>query len=185
MSQEFCVKGPFEIIRGCAPDAKYQKKFWEGVEKTVPYLVNAKGAYVFSLRNRSNYLPVYVGITGNNFKQEVLSNANCLKIAHDLKGKRGVLCVHLIAQPKNTHPGFSVNVSPERLRWIERFLIFLCRRKNDKLLNKSHTAFLNSVKIIGLSGKITKGNPRPKLKASATSLSGQPANILRPMECLS
>jgi hypothetical protein len=134
MSQEFCVKGPFKIIRECAPNAKYQKEFWKRVEKTVPYLVNAKGAYVFSLRNGSNYLPVYVGITGNNFKQEVLNKANCLKISHDLKDKRGVLCVHLIAQPKNTHRGFSVNVSPERLHWIERFLIFLCRRKNVVLL---------------------------------------------------
>jgi hypothetical protein len=58
MSQELCVKGPFKIIRGCAPNAKYQKEFWEGVEKTVPYLVNAKGAYVFSLRNGSNYLGI-------------------------------------------------------------------------------------------------------------------------------
>lgn len=167
MSNSFHVFGPYPIDRKNVFASKWQAEAWELVEEEDPGLSYARGAYLFSMRNKGNYKPLYVGITHRqDFRREVLNTNNLLKIASDWKHLKGTLCVHLLAKPKESHAGFSIGIGANELRWLEVMLIFSGRRKNPDLLNKKHMKFLDSVQIHQVTGKEKIKGKRPEKVSS-------------------
>jgi hypothetical protein len=171
MASKFQVFGPFKCKKDAIADRVHQKSVWQEIEERFPGLSNAHGVYLFSLRNKSNYKPVYVGKTARTFKVEAFNSNNLVKFLAKLKGQKGTLCLHLLAKPKLIHSGFAV-VSGNQLDWMEVFILFLCRQKNPAMLNKSHTKFLSSVEISGITSGFVRGRTPPNLATfrNATSL---------------
>jgi hypothetical protein len=66
-----------------------------------------------------------------------------------------VLCLHLLARPKETQRGFSKEVGHKELYWIEDFIQQMCRIKNPELCNVAKSVFLLKTSIEGL----TDGTP--------------------------
>jgi hypothetical protein len=64
-------------------------------------------------------------------------------------------CIHVLAKRKNKQKGFSKSIDDTWLQSLESLMIFICRRKNPKLANKKHTAWLDGIGIKGItaSGK--------------------------------
>lgn len=161
-TSSFHVYGPYPINRDKVFEGKWRSEAWGEVDEEEHGLSYAQGAYLFSLRNKGNYKPLYVGITHKqDFRREVLGTHNLLKIAKDWKSTKGTICVHLLAKPKSSHSGFSVRISPEELKWLEVMLIFSGRRKNPDLLNKKHMKFLDSVQINHVTGREKIKGKRP------------------------
>jgi len=95
-STAFKVYGPFEIEnKQKIYDREYQKTFWSECvedEQDNYQLSLAKGIYLFSLRNATNYCPQYVGMTARDFRTEVFNDRNLLRIiVTKLANERGVL----------------------------------------------------------------------------------------------
>jgi hypothetical protein len=158
MAQPFEVYGPFMFNRKIVAEKEHRKKVWATIDEQYRFLSEARGAYLLSLRNKQNYKPVYVGITNSlGFSKEVFNSSNLVKILHRLKGHRGTLCVHLFAKPKSVHTGFSINIPPDRLDWIEVMLLWCCRRKDPNMLNKSNTLFLEDVEIKHVTSQFKRG----------------------------
>jgi hypothetical protein len=103
MGNPFQIIGPFSINGAKVADKEYQKTFWSERDEEYPQLSEANGLYVFSLRNGSNYEPNYVGMTKREFRKEVFNPPNVVKILNDFAPKRGELCVHLLAKPRDSH----------------------------------------------------------------------------------
>jgi len=112
-------------------------------------LSEANGLYVFSLRNGSNYEPNYVGMTKREFRKEVFNPPNVVKILNDFAPKRGELCVHLLAKPRDSNAGFSA-INKKTLLWTEMFLLLLCRKKNPEILNIVGHSFLENCGMEGI-----------------------------------
>jgi hypothetical protein len=156
----FKIFGPFEISnKQSVSDRERQKVFWcdcvDSTDDTCFELSFAKGIYLFSLRNGSNFNPQYVGMTERDFRSEVFSNKNLVMILSKLLEEKGVLCLHLLAKPKVAQRGFSKNINGKELFWIEDFIQQMCRIKNPDLLNVGKSSFLLRTAIAG----ITDGNP--------------------------
>jgi hypothetical protein len=130
----FQIYGLFEILQPKRIyENEYQKRFCDDCDKIHSRLSDAKGLYLFSLRNRSNYTPEYVGITCEQiFSKEVFSFKNKVMILGPLSDEWGVLCLHLLAKPNDTRDGFSKDISKKTLVWTEHFLIQLCCKKKSK-----------------------------------------------------
>ncbi|REF87901.1 hypothetical protein DES32_1538 [Methylovirgula ligni] len=166
MSSYFRVYGPFVCDKLEIRKKERQKQFWETVESEVEYLPPAQGVYLFSLRNGSNYMPQYVGITQKQgFHKEVFNNANLTKILGDWRGIKGTLCIHLLARPKDKQKGFSTNVSKEVLKYLERLILAWGRKKNPKMLNIAHAKFLDSVEIEDITTNFSKGKARQPISS--------------------
>src|SRR6516164_3279792 len=109
-SSAFKVYGPFEIEnKEKIYDREFQKAFWSTcveAEEDNYELSEAKGIYLFSLRNATNYSPQYVGMTCRDFRTEVFNDRNLLRIITTIAKDRG-LCLHLLARPKDVQRGFS------------------------------------------------------------------------------
>ena len=105
---------------------------------------------MFSLRNATNYSPQYVGMTCRDFRTEVFNDRNLLRIITTIAKDRGVLCLHLLAKPKEVQRGFSKDVGDRELLWIEDFLQQMCRMKNPDLYNIAKSTFLLKTSIEGL-----------------------------------
>ena len=131
MGNPFQIYGPFEVAKPKVADKDYQKTFWAECDEAYPQLSGAKGLYLFSLRNGSNYKPQYVGITKRDFTKEVFNNNNLVKILNNFAREKGTLCLHLLAKPKDVNAGFS-NIRTKTLLWTEMFLLLLCRKKNQR-----------------------------------------------------
>lgn len=163
----FQIFGPFEVNK---PDRIYerphQRLFWESCDNQHPGLSEAKGLYVFSIRNRTNFAPAYVGITSEQtFSLEVFNAKNKVMILGPLSKQRGVLCLHFLAKPNGVNSGFSKNVSKKTLIWTEMFLIQLCMRKNPELLNLKGAQFLETTSIESVTDGIpTKGPSANRIK---------------------
>jgi hypothetical protein len=159
MSTCFKVYGPFEIPnKQKIYEPARQEAFWsEGVDDEADnyQLSLAKGIYLFSLRNATNYTPQYVGMTCRDFRTEVFNDRNLLTILTNLARERGVLCLHLLARPKETQRGFSKDIGEKELYWIEDFIQQMCRMKNPDLCNIAKSTFLLKTSIEGL----TDGTP--------------------------
>ena len=71
MANHFQIYGPFEIEKLKIVDKKHQNAFWSDCEDDEMHyqLSLAKGLYLFSLRNASNYSPQYVGMTERDFRE--------------------------------------------------------------------------------------------------------------------
>jgi hypothetical protein len=67
-----------------------------------------------------------------------------------LLAERGVLCLHLLAKPKDAQRGFSKDVSTKELFWLEDFIQQMCRMKNPDLCNIGKSTFLLKAAIEGL-----------------------------------
>ena len=155
MSTCFKVYGPFEIPnKQKIYDPARQEAFWSDCvddEQDNYQLSFAKGIYLFSLRNAANYTPQYVGMTcSQDFRREVFNDRNLLTILTTIAKDRGVLCLHLLARPKETQRGFSKDVGLKELYWIEDFIQQMCRIKNPDLCNVAKSNFLLKTSIEGL-----------------------------------
>jgi len=161
MDVPFKIFGPFEVEdKQKVYDREYQKEFWSDcVERDEEHfqLSEAKGIYLFSLRNATNYNPQYVGMTELDFKSEVFSKKNIVMIDHYF-GK-GVLCLHLLAKP-NPQRGFSINISGKELYWIEDFIQQMCRMKNPELRNIGKSKFLLKAAIEGITDNTSSRGER-------------------------
>lgn len=146
----FQIFGPFEVNGTKVADKEYQKAFWSECDEDYAQLSEANGLYVFSLSIGSNFDPNYVGITKKrDFSQEVFNPSNVVKILNSFVPKKGKLCLHLLAKPKDNNAGFYR--SPKRsLLWTEMFLLMLCRKKNPEILNIAGHAFLEDCAIEGV-----------------------------------
>ena len=149
MGNPFQIFGPFEVDGAKIADKEYQKTFWNECDEEYAQLSEANGLYIFSLGNGSNYDPNYVGITKRDFTKEVFNPSNVVKILNDFAPKRGRLCLHLLAKPKDTNVGF-YRSSKKSLLWTEMFLLMLCRKKNPEILNIVGHAFLEDCAIAGI-----------------------------------
>ena len=61
-----------------------------------------------------------------------------------------MLCLHLLAKPKPTQKGFTINISDKQLYWIEDYIQQTCRIKNPYLLNIGKSKFLLKTAIEGI-----------------------------------
>ena len=86
MGTPFCVYGPFEFDRKRINELDYRNAQWAEIDEEHYFISEAKGAYLISVRNGSNYRPLYVGVTHQvRFKGEVFNNSNLLTaIMHDV-----------------------------------------------------------------------------------------------------
>lgn len=113
METPFKIYGPFEIEdKQKVYNRDYQKEFWSSCvddEDEHYKLSEAKGLYLFSLRHDPNFTPWYVGMTERDFRREVFTDRNMLMILAKLTEEHGVLCLHLLAKPKQAQRGFSTN----------------------------------------------------------------------------
>ena len=152
MSECFKIYGPFEIEnKQKIVDREHQNAYWSDlVDKQYYDLSFAKGIYLFSLRNAENYNPQYVGMTERDFRTEVFNDRNTVMIFKHFLPERGVLCLHLLAKPKETQRGFSINIGDKELYWIEDFIQQTCRIKNPDLLNIGKSKFLIKTAIEGI-----------------------------------
>ncbi len=165
MGTPFCVYGPFEFDRKRINELDYRNAQWAEIDEEHYFISEAKGAYLISVRNGSNYRPLYVGVTHQvRFKGEVFNKSNLLNIATKLRGS-GTLTVHLLAKPKKRQKGFSTTISKDVTRWVEIFVLFLGRTKNRHMWNKAHTRFLEETEIEGVTGSLSRG-PTAKNVAS-------------------
>jgi hypothetical protein len=146
----FQVLGPFEIKGEKVKETDYQKAFWSEIDEEFTQLSEATGLYLFSLCNGSNFDPHYVGITKRQFSKEVFNPSNVVKIIGTLVPKKGKVCLHLLAKPKDPpYVGF-YKASKRSLLWTEMFLLMLCRRKNEEILNIAGHTFLEDCAIEGI-----------------------------------
>jgi hypothetical protein len=152
MSDCFKIYGPFVIEnKQKIVDRDRQNDFWnECVDNVFFELSFAKGIYLFSLKNAENYNPQYVGMTERDFRTEVFNDRNTVMIFKHFLEERGVLCLHLLAKPKPTQRGFSINISDKELFWIEDYIQQTCRIKNPYLLNIGKSKFLLKTAIEGI-----------------------------------
>jgi hypothetical protein len=158
----FQIYGPFEVEKPeKIYDNDYRNAFWEACDNQYPHLSEAKGVYLFSLRNATNYTPAYVGMTCDQiFCQEVFSAKNKVMILGPLSYERGVLCLHLLAKPNDANGGFSKDISEKTLLWTETFLIQLCHRKNPDLQNSMGSQFIKTTAIANITDNFrAKGPP--------------------------
>jgi hypothetical protein len=166
MSACFKVYGPFEIPnKQKIYDPARQEAFWTKceTEEDINYELSlAKGIYLFSLRNATNYSPQYVGMTSRTFREEVFNDRNVLRIITTISPNRGVLCLHLLAKPKEQRRGFSKDIDDKELFWIEDFLQQMCRMKNPDLCNISKATFLLKASIEGLTDGTSHRSDRIK-----------------------
>ncbi len=165
MENPFKIYGPFEVVKQKVADREHQKEFWsdcEAKDETHYQLSQAKGLYLFSLRNEPNYNPQYVGMTERDFRTEVFNNKNMVMILDKLLGERGVLCLHLLARPKEAQRGFSINISDKELYWLEDFIQQMCRIKNPDLYNIGKSRFLLKAAIEGLTDNSTHRGKFPE-----------------------
>lgn len=87
-------------------------------------------SYLFSLRNKSNYKPLYVASPiGKDFLREVFNKNNLVEISHHWRATRGTICLHLLAKPKASHSGFSTRITADELRWLDVMPIFSGERR--------------------------------------------------------
>ena len=144
MSDCFQIYGPFVIEnKQKIVDREHQNAYWDNcVDKEHYELSTAKGIYLFSLKNSENYNPQYVGMTERNFRTEVFNDRNTVMIFKHFLEERGVLCLHLLAKPKQMQRGFSINISDKELFWLEDYIQKTCRIKNPYLLNIGKSKFL-------------------------------------------
>lgn len=152
MSDAFKIYGPFVIEnKQKIVDKERQDEYWSDcVDKEYFELSLAKGIYLFSLKNAENYNPQYVGMTERDFRTEVFNDRNTVMIFKHFLEERGVLCLHLLAKPKPTQSGFSINISDKELYWIEDYIQQTCRIKNPYLLNIGKSKFLLKTAIEGI-----------------------------------
>ena len=156
MGNPFLIIGPFKVDVAKVADKEYQKTFWYERDDEYPQLSEANGLYVFSLRNGSNYEPQYVGMTKREFRKEVFNPPNVVKILNCFMPKKGELCVHLLAKPRDINVGFSA-ISKKTLLWTEMFILLLCRKKNPEILNIAGHAFLENCGMEGITSP-SRGN---------------------------
>ncbi len=152
MSDAFKIYGPFVIEnKQKIVDKQRQDAYWSDcVDKEHFELSLAKGIYLFSLKNAENFNPQYVGMTERDFRTEVFNDRNTVMIFKHFLEERGVLCLHLLAKPKTTQRGFSINISDKELYWIEDYIQQTCRIKNPYLLNIGKSKFLLKTAIEGI-----------------------------------
>lgn len=89
---------------------------------------------------------------------------------HKLASHKGTLCLHFLAKPNAKHKGYSTNISDKCMSWVEVFVLFVCRQKNIAMLNKSHTKFLDTVEIDGVTKNFRKGKPSDALVSFRNAL---------------
>jgi hypothetical protein len=92
----------------------------------------------------------YVGMTARDFRTEVFNDRNLLRMITTIAKDRGILCLHLLAKPKEVQRGFSTDVDARELYWIEDFIQQMCRIKNPDLYNIAKSTFLLKASIEGL-----------------------------------
>jgi hypothetical protein len=154
MDNNFKIYGPFAIEnKQKVYDRECQKAFWSDcVEADEEHfqLSRAKGIYLFSLRNATNYNPQYVGMTERDFRTEVFNSRNMVLILSKFLAEKGVLCLHLLARPREAQRGFSKNISGKELYWTEDFIQQMCRIKNPYFYNIGKSKFLLKTAIEGI-----------------------------------
>jgi len=149
MGNPFQIYGPFDISKPLVAGKEYQSTFWAECDEAHPRLSAAKGVYVFSLRNGSNYSPQYVGMTKRYFAKEVFNPNNLVKILDDFVKEKGTLCLHLLAKPNDANTGF-YSASLKTLLWTEMFVLLLCRNKNPEIANIMGKPFLDDAGIANI-----------------------------------
>jgi hypothetical protein len=171
VTSPFQVYGPFQFDKKKVQDKNYRKAKWDECDNKHAGLPVAKGVYLYSLKNKQNFVPQYVGITNRQgFDREVFRDGNLLKISNLLKEEKGSLQIHLIAKPKATHSGFSNQIKADTLRWLERLILFSCLTKNPNMLNKSHRVVLKSVEIYRVTGMEGRGKKPASVKTFMIAL---------------
>jgi hypothetical protein len=160
MPEPFQAFGPFEFDKTRIELNEYVAEWWEGIDHQMPGLSAAHGVYLISLRNGENFVPIYVGMTKNSrgFIGETMNDRNRLAIIREVRSRKGVGVVHLIARPRPHRSGFSVNISREKLEWMERFVILHALRKNEDLANIKGISFIEEIAIANVTGKWARGH---------------------------
>jgi hypothetical protein len=174
MGNPFQILGPFTFDGEKIADKEYQKTFWCELDEEHPQLSEANGLYLLSLRIGSNYDPNYVGMTKREFRKEVFNPPNVVKILNDFVPKRGELCVHLLAKPRDSDVGFAA-ISKKTLLWTEMFLLMLCRKKNPEILNIVGHAFLENCAMEGITSPV---------KGKSNSIRTEPLDVPQPRPIL-
>jgi len=109
-------------------------------------------------------------MTSRDFRTEVFNDRNLLRIITTIAKDTGVLCLHLLARPKDVHRGFSKDISDKELYWIEDFIQQMCRMKNPDLCNISKSTFLLKASIEGLTDGTSHRSDRIKSFRNAVGI---------------
>lgn len=127
-----------------------REEFWSRSDELDPGLSDACGCYVFAIGN----VPWYVGKSERqNFKRECLTDHKIQKYNYILQlFKTGRPCLYFYARITSIRKNFSKPTAGiyRDIRFLERMLIGIALRKNNKLLNVQETRLLRGMCVPGL-----------------------------------
>jgi hypothetical protein len=160
----FDVCGPFILKRNGSKnliDNKTKDCLLTDVKNYDNGLENACGCYVFAIHAGKGYTPHYVGrAEKHSILKECLNSANMMKyngvynkdkfdISKAVKKGSPTIFFLPMKTPGGKYRKIATNAL-EPLRFLERWLIAECLRKNPYLLNNKETKYLRSIHVKGI-----------------------------------
>ncbi len=157
----YAVYGAFEIEKKDNGLGSFDNAFWQEIEKFQTGLSTACGCYVFSIKNRNNFMPWYVGKTEKRtFAKECFEATKINYYNEAIAGRKGKPVLILIARLTASQNKFSKPTSGtyKDVDFLESMLIGKALEKNPELLNVSKTQLLREMMVPGIINT-PKGNP--------------------------
>ena len=120
------VYGPFEVEVDDITVRGGRKRWWS--QETRSNLRSRKGCYVFAIRDKNEFTPIYIGKTEGKFEYAVFSKWNIDNMSGVLGKHTGTLALYLVSA-KGTKP------LHHHIDGIETWLIQQAMKQNPNLLN--------------------------------------------------
>ncbi len=171
--------GPFDVPEGFKRGEARVDKFWEDVEKEAnrwgwENVDRAIGCYLFALRARSGFKPVYVGQTNSQagFRGEISQPHKLAHYAEALSGnRRGAMFLFpLMTTSGNRFAKPSVRHS-RVISWLEDTMMRMAWARNPEIANTRNMKFLREVRVEGVLGK-WDGRPSSHAVSARKALKG-------------
>ena len=151
----FGAHGPFRLKRN-GPKKLVNKDTKEFLRAEMELfdsgLSDACGCYVFAVRAGKGYTPHYVGrAEKSSVLNEALNPSNIGKYNDVLSYSKGTPVMFVL--PMLTPQGKYLKLATgelKSLRFLERWLIAECIKKNPDLVNNKETKFLRSIHVTGI-----------------------------------
>lgn len=154
------VFGPFEFDKSKVSEKSYVSEKWDQIDSEVQGLSGACGVYIFSLRNATNFVPVYIGRASkaSSFRKRVFSDDKFRTTVKYFVENKGVMSIKLLAKPLPVRSGFAT-IADDEIDFLETFCIMCALRKNERITNVSKTRLSERMTIPGLTGNFGSGHP--------------------------
>lgn len=178
MSFFFDVYGPFEIERNEGDVFRSKQSMWDQVDNSDEELRSTIGCYMFCIRNGSNIVPWYVGMTvrKEGFYGEVFEDhkLDLYNFVTDRRGVREMFFFPLMTGDMTDVGRFSRSRSAKKpvILWLEKVLMGIALERNPELLNTRDLTLPRSVTVRGLIGERLKGRPYHEVAKARQALFG-------------